>query len=147
MEKIDSQTLTEVYEIIQNSNQEVRNKIPYRFKKYVYKNMDRNYKANIKPEETLLQQNINEKTKDILALIYRDYLVDEEERQKLIKEEIGIVQKIEEEKLEKYNPNNLFKQKDDNLKKEANLIIYKEEKFWKKIINYIKNKLNRKEVK
>ena len=104
--------LKEVYEIINNSNNEVRNKIPYRFKKYVYKNMDINFNVTIDNEKNLVnQEHIHEKTKDILTLIYRDYLVDSNEKEKLINEEIEIKRKIEEEKLKKYNTDNLFKKR------------------------------------
>ena len=137
----DSRVLKEVYEILNNSTTEVNNKIPYRFKRYLYNNMDKEYRVNIKTKKTIREQNISKRAKEILALIYRDYLVDDKERQTLINEETDIV-----EKMEKYNPDNLFKEKrkTEIKNEEMSLIQYKKESIFKRIIQYFKSIINRK---
>lgn len=62
--------------------------------------------------------NISEETKEILALIYRDYIVSPEERKELIKEEAEFEKQKELELREKYNPDNLFKNKHKEINKE-----------------------------
>lgn len=136
-----SQSLKEVYEIIKNSDNEVTKKIPYRFRKYIYKNMDVNYAVDIDYGKSLInQEHIHEKTRDILALIYRDYLVDSNEKKKLINEEIEIAKKIEEEKLKKYNNDELFKKRQNYQNKhiEKTQIILKENSFFERIIIILK---------
>ena len=140
------QSLKEVYEIIKKSDNEVIHKIPYKFKKYIYKNMDTNYNVTIDSKKSLInQEHLHEKTKDILALIYRDYLVDFNEKEKLKNEEIEIAKKIEEEKTKKYDYNSLFKKKEtsNNEHEEKTQIIPTQNSFFKKIINYIKGIVNR----
>ena len=83
-----NRSLKEVYDVINKSNREVRNKIPYKFKKYVYKNMDKEHKIILEYDKSLNQQeNLSKETRELIALIYRDYLVDENIREKLINEE------------------------------------------------------------
>ena len=141
-----SQALTEVYEIIKNSNSEVRNRIPYRFKKYMYKNMDKNYNVVLDKGKRLTEQeHLQEKSKDIVALIYRDYLTNYKEREKLINEEIAIAKKIKEDKLKKFDYDNLFKKKVNHEKKheEKNQMITTKKSLLKKIIIYIKGIINK----
>ena len=81
----------------------------------------------------------------MLSIIYRDYIVDSETKEKLIEEEKAI---IENEK-EKYNIDKIFKKKEKvnnqvNIESEKNqsLVIYEElpwyKKFFEKIIKFIK---------
>ena len=100
----------------------IQKKIPDSVKKNISENMNNDYISNIfdinKPLE---QQNILEETKLILASIYKEYIVSDEERKKLIMEENHIRQYLEEKKKEKYNTDNLFK----NMKTQQKL--YKKE--------------------
>lgn len=100
----------------------IQKRIPDNVKKDIFENMNNDYIPNIfdinKPLE---QQNILEETKLILASIYKEYIVSDEERKKLIMEENRIRQYLEEKKKEKYNTDNLFK----NMKKQQEL--YKKE--------------------
>lgn len=77
-----------------------------------------------------------------MALIYRDYIVSQEERSRLLSEEREEERRIENELREKYNPDNLFKNKSNNIENNTNnpveMVEYKESIF-KKIINKIKS--------
>ncbi len=100
----------------------IQKKIPDSVKKDIFENMNNDYIPNISDiNKPLEQQNILEETKLILASIYKEYIVSDEERKKLIMEENHIRQYLEEKKKEKYNIDNLFK----NMNKQQKL--YKKE--------------------
>lgn len=143
MEKIDKQAITEAVEILRHSEKKVTDKIPEKFMQFLYKNMDNEYNVKINFADEKWDEKIKSDTKVILALIYRDYIVTKEEREDLIAKEKAELEKEEKELREKYNPDNLFKKK-DNIKDEEiinnmQLIEIKEDiwykKIWKKIIS------------
>ncbi len=107
--------LREVEHILQNSPKEIQDKIPNDFRNAIIEKMDVNYIPEPYDEnKTLDEQNISEETKKILASIYRDYLVSDEERKKLIIEENNIRQKLENEKREKYRIEDIFNKTTNN---------------------------------
>ena len=87
MEDKYSRALKEVYVILENSEEKIKRKIPENFKLFVSKNMDKEYIPNISFNNEIWEDTIMEETQQILAIIYRDYLVTKEEREKLLKEE------------------------------------------------------------
>ncbi len=116
-------------------------KIPNRCKQMIEEEKSTTYKAQIK--EPLEECVLKEETIIILALIYRDFLCDKTERKKLKLRDAKKIGEAEAELREKYNPDDLFKNKismqqnfDNN---DTNLPIeIKDEPFYKKIINLIK---------
>lgn len=150
------QSLKEVYEIIKLSDSEVRNKIPYKFKRYVYKNMDNTYDAKIDINKSLTEQEgISETTRSILALIYRDYLVDSKQSEELKKEELKIATKVEEKKREKFDTRELFQKinieeaynqdvQDIKNKNENMMLVEFKESLIKKILSKLKSLIRRK---
>ena len=147
------QSLKEVYEIIKLSDIEVRNKIPYKFKRFIYKNMDNTYDAKIDINKSLTEQEgISETTRSILALIYRDYLVDSKQSEELKKEELKIAIKVEEKKREKFDTRRLFQKinieeahnQDINNKNENMMLVEIKESFFKKILSKLKTLIRRK---
>lgn len=151
MEESFKDSLSEVYLVIQNSDIDIIKKIPDNFLNFIKNNMNKdNIKTNT--QNINLKNIISEDAKTILSLIYRDYLVSDEERNALLNEEQ--IKRIKYEQLlrEKYNPDNLFKNskvKTQNLENttitEQTLIIeYKEKNFiqkmFDKIINLFKGK-------
>ena len=102
--------------------------------------MDKNYNPEINFNDENWKNQINSDTKAILALIYRDYIVDAEKRDKFIQEEKAQREIYEKELREKYNPNEIFKKKTIKENKEINnnqLIEVKEAPWYKKIIESI----------
>ena len=147
------QSLKEVYEIIKLSDIEVRNKIPYKFKRFIYKNMDNTYDAKIDINKSLTEQEgISETTRSILALIYRDYLVDSKQSEELKKEELKIAIKVVEKKREKFDTRELFQKinieeahnQDINNKNENMMLVEIKESFFKKILSKLKTLIRRK---
>ena len=140
---ITKEAFSEVYDIIYNF--EINNKIPKSFIELIDNNRDKQYKVNIDYTKSINDQELQKGTRVILALIYRDYLCSQEERENLIKQDKEILEKIEEEKREKYNYDNIFKNKETpEIKKEIVAIVeYKQSNFILKILNKIKKFLNK----
>ncbi len=104
--------LKETDYIIRNLPLELQKKIPIDFRNSIVKNMNENYTPNkFDKNKSLDEQDILDETKLILAAIYRNYIVSDEERHKLTIEENKIKMQLEEKKREIYNPNSLFKNK------------------------------------
>lgn len=140
MEDKYPKALKEVYIILENSEEKVKQKIPENFKKFIIRNMDKEYNANINFNYATWEDTIMEETQQILAIIYRDYLVTKEEREKLLKEESEEEKRIEQELREKYNPDNIFKknkEKDNSNDNNTSMIKIEEIKWYKKIISKI----------
>ncbi len=140
MEDKYSRALKEVYVILENSEEKIKRKIPENFKLFVSKNMDKEYIPNISFNNEAWEDTIMEETQQILAVIYRDYLVTKEEREELLKEESEEEKRIEQELREKYNPDNIFKknkEKDKSNDTNTSMIKIEEIKWYKKIISKI----------
>lgn len=87
-----NRTLTEVNEILNLSDQNIINKIPYEFRQMIVKNMDKTYDFKVDLTKTLEEQNISEKTRDFIALIYRNYIADEREKEFMVQKELELMQ-------------------------------------------------------
>lgn len=139
-------SLCEVAEVLENSEENIQQKIPKKLKDFIYNNRISNYNPRIDFSKEDWEEDLSEDAKSIIALIYRDCLVSKEERKKLLK--------IEENELyEKYNPDNIFKNNNENnesekANKEMNStdsisLTSQEEQIWykkiiKKILSFLK---------
>ena len=72
--------LSEVNIVLENTEEKIKNKIPDKFIKFIQDNMDTNHKIELQKNKPLIEQNIMEETKEILSLIYRDYICTKEEK-------------------------------------------------------------------
>lgn len=137
--------LAEVNQILMYTEQDVVSKIPEKFKSYIKNNMDKNHMIKIDENKSLVEQDIKSETKQILALIYRDYICSKEERLSLILQEQQKRNKLEREKQEKYKID--FEKRNREIKEKnviqeleperKSLIEVKEEKWYKTIIKKI----------
>lgn len=109
MDNIYRETFAEVLEVLKNSNSNIVEKIPKNFIEFLNQNKDNNYNVKIDFSDKNWDDSIKQETQAILALIYRDYIVSPEERDRLLEEEKEEQIKIENELREKYNPDNIFK--------------------------------------
>lgn len=143
MLNITKQVFSEVYDIIYNM--EIYNEIPKSFIELIDNNRDKQYKVNIDYKKNINEQELQKGTRVILSLIYSDYLCSEEERKILIQKDKEALEKIEEEKREKYNYDNIFKNKKSFEVNEKNVAIveYKEPSFIRKILDRIKRLFKR----
>ena len=108
----------EINEILKYMPDEELKKIPSKLRDFFKEVASKDYITNINPDLPLDKQQIKEKTKDIIALIYRNYWCSEEERKELDQKLIENDKKFEEELREKYNPDNIFKNNVTTTKKE-----------------------------
>lgn len=107
---IYSKAFTEVNIILNQAGEELINKVPEKLLELIKNNEDKNYQVNISEEISYEEQNLMEETKNILALIYRKYWCNEEERKaydeilkknQIIKELEEKVNALEQKNIEK----------------------------------------------
>ena len=122
----------EINEIFKYLPKEEVEKIPSKLREFFKEVSSKDYVTNINPDLPLDAQEIKEKTKDIIALIYRNYWCSEEERKELDQKLIENDRKFEEELREKYNPDNIFKNNVTTTKKEESEV--KEEKIEQSLV-------------
>ena len=132
----------EVIEILAHVEEEIIEKISKNFISFLLENMDKEYIVEIDFSNENWEETILEETKAIIALIYRDYIISDEERKKLLAEEKKEQIKIEAELKEKYNPDNLFKKEEKNEDipkelKEKQLIDTQKYPWYKRLYNKI----------
>lgn len=129
--------------IIENSDKEVQDKIPQRIKEHIKENMDKDYNVTINFNEKLLNQDILPETKEMMAILYRDYLCSEEERKRIMKRTKELYEELEQ----KYDISHIFekKKKIRNEKIESQLpLVIKQKKWYEKIIEIFLKIINNK---
>lgn len=144
----------EINEIFKYLPKEEVEKIPSKLREFFKEVSSKDYVTNINPNMPLDKQQIKEKTKDIIALIYRNYWCSEEERKELDQKLIENDKKFEEELREKYNPDNIFKNNVTTTKKEEpkikeekieqSLVVQDTEKWYQRFLNMIKRLFEKK---
>ena len=151
MRNTTNQAFSEVYDVINHMSEKMQEKIPKRFMNLIKDNRDLEYTFNIDYTIDIKNQLLKE-SKVILSLIYRDYLCSKEKREELltldlekIRREEKILQEkykidFESRKKEKVKNEEENKENEKEKKKEENLPIEVEkEKWYTKILNFIKN--------
>lgn len=141
---------TEVLEILKYISKEDYNKIPKSKIDFYKENSNKDYSFTYNPRLTLDEQNVSKMAKGIIAILFRDCWATETQRNKIIAYQNNERRKIEEEKRKKYNVDNIFKERQNNsraetVKKEEALIEIKEEKWYEKIVSWIKRILKKKQ--
>lgn len=136
----------EVFEILKYIPNADYNKIP-KEKIELYKTMqDKKYNFKYDPSKTLDEQNVSKRAKAIIGLLFRDYWATDTQREKILAKQKYERQRIEEEKAQNYQYEDLFKknrteiqqaQVKDNVE-QVSLVEYKESIFTK-ILNKIKS--------
>ena len=139
------EALTEVYEILKVTPIELTSKIPTKFRKMVEDNRARDYRFNL--EEPFDERDLKQETIVILGLIYRDFFADPEEREELQLKDKEEIKRVEEEMNKQYDMNTIFQQRNAKNKKneeeETDLILYKEQNFFKKLLSLIRGVFKR----
>lgn len=136
--------LTEVNNVLKFSTSGVRTRLPYKFRKFLVQNMDKNYEISIDLSKSLEEQTISDEAKNLIALIYRDYLVSDDQKQSLIAEELANKKQYEENLNKLYNPHNMFKNRQFSQSASLQMTTVKEKKFIDKLFDYIKSLFKKK---
>ena len=140
MENFNKKAVSEVIEILNHTDKEIVEKIPQKFIDFLFENEDKDYIPNIDFYDENWENFIQEDTQAILALLYRDYIVSEDEKMKLLKEAHEDKLKIENELREKYNPDNIFKKNNTEETIQINnvqLVEIKETSWFKRVLDKI----------
>ena len=141
MENNDERAYAEVDEILQLLEKEYADRIPDKIKNFFKEERSKEYNPIIRTDIPLDEQNLNRDTFVILTVLNLNYWCDsEEEKQEILRElseneEIKIQEQKELE--EKYNPDNLFKNRNKNnndTTQELAIVEYKEKNWLQKII-------------
>ena len=147
IDEVYRNSFKEVYEILENTENELLEKIPTKFMNFIKENMNGNYKTNIQRDVDIDKQLLLKETEAVLSLIYRSYWATDEEKQEFaIKDQQEFIKK-EEKKKEQYQGKDIYQvfEERKNINKIAidnNLMVIKKEnfikKFFKKILNIFK---------
>ena len=136
----------EVLEILKYMPIEEVNKIPKDMMETFLKKMDNNHDFQIDINKDLEEQELLEETKDILSVLFRDYWATNKQKEKIIAKENYDMAKLEKQKREKYNPDNIFKNNvsserkfDKELTEEKNIALAEKKSWYVRVIDFIKS--------
>lgn len=136
------QAYTEIDNFIELLDEYNKNKIPQKLREYFKKEKDGEYIKNINPNQPIKEQNLKEETLALIAMLNLQYWCeDENEKQRLKAIYAENERKYQEELREKYNPDNLFKNKQRVVEEkieETAMVEYKEDTIWTKIKRFLK---------
>ena len=131
---------SEVIEILKYISKEEYNKIPKEKIELFELNANPDYHFDYNPYKTLKEQNVSKIARGIIAILCRDYLVTDKQREKIVMWQQQERNRIENEKKEKYKSEDIFKNNDIAPRtEEVSLVEIKEEKWYIKILDRIKN--------
>ena len=137
-----SEAAVEFNRILEYTSEDLKNKIPKKFLDFLQSIQSKTYKFEYDKTKKLDEQKLKPKTRGLIALVYQDYICNDTEKEEYIQKSQKIIKQIEENKREKYNPNDIFKDKKiDNDKDTTNTveIVEYKESIIKRIIRKIKN--------
>lgn len=142
MEETSQRTYSEVFEILSLLEVDFYNKIPEKVLQFFKEERDLEYTPIIDINKSLEEQCLSNRTIAILAILNINYWCEnEEEKQEFIsnlKENDEYEKKL---KYEKYNPDNLFKNKKkefENDTQNVEMVVYKDKSIIKRILNKVK---------
>ncbi|MBQ6991846.1 MAG: hypothetical protein IJN50_02885 [Clostridia bacterium] len=136
MEDNFGEAFYEVDKILNLMPKELVEKIPHSFQKIINDNKSTTYNKEIKGLENL--NILKKETIVILSLIYRDFLCDKTEKEKILEKEQKIIE-------ERYSYDKLFKKNMITYctnNECTDLVTINKDKWYKRIISFFKNKRN-----
>ena len=141
----------EVDEILNLLEDEYANKIPEKVRNFFKEEKMQDYKPEINVEIPLTEQNLKRETMVILAILNLNYWCESEEEKEEFRKGLAENEKEKKELEEKYNPDNLFKNKKYNnienteeTTENVSLVEYKKPSLLKKILEKITGFFKRK---
>lgn len=132
----------EVLCVINNLNKEDYEKIPNEYIEFLQENCNNEYDFRYDTSKSFKEQALRDDTKYILFGLFEKYGTTDIQKTKIKSYKANYINKLEEQKKEKYNPNNVFNNKNEKITKEnlttTDMVEYKENIF-KRIILKIKS--------
>lgn len=139
-----SEAAVEFNTILKYTSEEIKRKIPKKFLDFLTSIQSHTYKFEYDKTKKLNEQNLKSKTRGLIALVYKDYICDENKRKEYIQMQQDVIKLKEEEKRRLYNPNEVFKSRKiennrriSNAENNVSIIQYKDSRL-KRIIGKIK---------
>lgn len=132
----------EIDEILNLLEDKYREKVPEKVRNFFREEKMADYKLTIDVNVPLIQQNLKRETIVLLAILNINYWCDTPEEKQEILDELAENEKEKQELLEKYNPDNLFKKRQEENQgyphtEELFVIEYKKPNFIQKILSKI----------
>ncbi len=150
MDKNGNKAYSEVYEILNLLEDEAFSKVPKKILNFFNEERDKDYKPKIDLSKPLEEQGLMRDTIVLLAILNLNYWCDSENEKNDFLDELRRNGEYEKEALEeKYNPDNIFKKKneqnDGNNEKNENLqlIEYKDKNFIQRFLSKIRKLFKR----
>ena len=136
----------EVIEILKYVPYEDVKKIPEEEIEFYRESMNKEYDYKLDMTKEFEEQEMSDITRAILANIFRDYWATPYQKERIEAKEKFDLEKIEEEKRSKYNPENIFTKQEKQVVQEDTRAFVETEKetFLKKLIDFIKGLFNKK---
>ena len=129
----------EVLEVLKYISLDDYEKIPKKYITFMEENADENSLFEYNVAVPFDKQDISEDAKNVLAMLFRLFIIDDDKKQELSKNDAMIEENYQKEIKEKYDPDNLFKKSNvENVKKEVALVEVKEEKWYQKILTFFR---------
>ena len=142
IDEVYRNSFKEVYEILENTENELLAKIPTKFMNFIKENMNENYKTNMQQDVDIDKQPLLKETEAVLSLIYRSYWATDEEKQEFaIKDQQEFI-KEDEKKKEQYQGKDIYQvfEERKNISKitiDNNLMVIKKDNFIKRLLNKV----------
>ena len=141
---IYTKAYTEVNCLLQYLPQSYLDKLPKKLMELIRDQSDTQYNIYIDTNKSLLEQNFSDKAIALIAVLKYNYWSTDEEKQQLEKIFYENENTYQEELLEKYNPDNIFKKKKtENIDTNLQMVEYKENvfiQFFNKIRNLFRKR-------
>lgn len=130
----------EVLEILKYVAKEDVDKIPKNMLDMFKSNASSENNFNYNPTKTLQEQNVSETARTIIAILFRNYWSTSAQKEKILFEQNNKRERI---KQEKYNPDNIFKNRNitqySQEGQQTAIVEYKEKNFLQKLFDKIKH--------
>ena len=105
----DMMAYSEIFEILSLMEEEDKEKVPQEVRDFFEEQRMKEYKPKIRTDIPLTEQNLKRETVVLLTILVVNYWCDSEEEKQSFINELEKNEKVKKELQEKYNPDNLFK--------------------------------------
>lgn len=134
----------EVLNVIGKLNKDDFDKIPKKYIEFFEANCNNEYNFIYDNTKSFGEQELLDDTKYILFCLFEKFGATDIQKAKIKSYKDNYSTKLEEQKREKYNPNDIFKNRnrivpqEEQLSEETRITIVQEEKWYQKIFNFVK---------
>lgn len=134
----------EIDEILNLLEDDYRERVPKKVRDFFKEEKIKDYHPEIDIEKPLIEQNLKRETMVLLAILNLNYWCENEEEKQRFLNELDKNEEKKKELEEKYNPDNLFKKKqDESTENNLQIVEYKKPNFIQILLTKIKKILKR----